>query len=205
MGRWVCTAFKHPDPFSQGQDRDLTQRLVWCHWQRDWGPRPQPLAKYPVSKTLTPYENRAGEETDRCHRCVDVSFEELLSRTVLCEGLLRNVSPCARHCRRPSAALCCGSLTAALGGGRPPLFYRGAPEIGSGLLSKCQAGTGTPAATWLPQLCALGEVHSLASLAQRVPGESVEHQEHLSPGTPKSPFHYAAGTTARCEARPHLG
>ena len=45
------------------------------------------------------------------------------------------------------------------------------------------------------------------SLAQRAPDESVhEHQEeHLSPGTPKSLFHSAAGATGWCVARPLPG
>lgn len=63
-----------------------------------------------------------------------------------------------------------------------------------------RVGAGTQAATWLPQLCALGEVSNLASLVQGVPDESVE--EHLSPSPLKSRFHYAAGATARSAARP---
>lgn len=68
-----------------------------------------------------------------------------------------------------------------------------------------RVGTGIHSATCLPQLCTLGEVDNLASLAQRVPDESVSEHQELSPGTPESRFHHAAGATVRSVARPHLG
>lgn len=94
-------------------------------------------------------------ENGECQRRVHVSSEELISPTCLFGRLLRNLSLRARHCPP------CKERRRTLQGGGPHPFYRGGPEIGSGLLSECSGwywnSCGLSAASGLP--CALGNRH----------------------------------------------
>lgn len=126
-------------------------------------------------------------------RHVDISCEEHFFQISLCGRPLKNVSLCDRHCGRPPQTLCRARLSVAREEAARLLFTGEVQRQEAAHLS-ARVGTGTQAATWLPQLCALGEAGHLASLVPGVPDESVE--EHLSPGPLKSPFHYAAGATA---------
>lgn len=116
-----------------------------------------------------------------------------ISSKYSCEGGCSECVPVCQALRwAPAVSLWPGEEAARL------LFTGWAQRQEAAYLS-ARVGTGTRPATWLPQLCALGEVGNLASLVQGVPDEFVE--EHLSPGPLKSRFHYAAGATARSVAR----